>query len=83
MPACGKPPQPLVALNILWRIATVHLVDSKTEIYRRRAEDAETKANNTGDISAKAMYEEIAAHYRLLTKQQENIDRWARLSQDR
>jgi hypothetical protein len=42
--------------------------------YRRRAEEAEERAKTAHDVSASAMWEQVAAHCRYLADQQDKID---------
>lgn len=55
-------------------------VPSKAEEYRRKAEEAQVKAETTRDLSAKPMYEDIAGHYRYLAEQQDRMDAYERRS---
>ena len=51
-------------------------MSTKSDEYRRKAEQAEEFARTTRDLSAKLMYQEIAEHYRYLAEYQIKMDGW-------
>jgi hypothetical protein len=46
-------------------------MSTKSEDYRRKAEEAEAKAHAATDLTAKRMYQDLADHYRYLAGQYE------------
>ena len=58
------------ALKTCTKTCTAHMA-SKAEEYRRHAEDADKKASEVKDAQAKAIYRNIAAHWRAMAEQAE------------
>lgn len=53
-------------------------VDSKSEQYRRKADEADVLAKTTRDSRASEMYRDLANRYRELADQHDRMAKWTR-----
>jgi hypothetical protein len=51
-------------------------LETKLDEYRRKAEEADELAKSARDLSARTMYQQVAAHYRYLAGQHERMKGW-------